>query len=170
MTIQQPPDTETLRIELQEAIITFRAQITLLVQIAGVLATADALLLGYGFAQRQSAIFLVAGLLPVVLLVVGLEFARYVAPIIYVAMRIEQELGLRATSLVSLFAMRAFRRVLPTGDGLTDVGAAEIAQLILEMSPAVILRSRAAYVAYGVIIVQFGLFMLATFSAGYHFM
>lgn len=156
--------------ELQEAITTFRTQITLLLQIAGVLATADALLLAYGFAQRQSAIFLVAGLLPVVLLVVSLEFAKYVAPIIYVAMKIEQELGLGTTSLVSLFAMRAFRRVLPPDERITDVGPAEIARLMLEMTPAVTLRSRAAYVMYAVIIVQFGLFMLATFSAGYHFM
>ena len=42
-----------------------------------------------------------------------------------------------------IFAMRAFRRVLPEqATGFTDVGGtAEIAQLILcEMSPAVILR------------------------------
>lgn len=170
VTNHPQPDTEALRIELQEAITTFRAQITLLVQIAGVIATADALLLGYGFAQRQSAIFLVASLLPVVLSVVGLEFTKYALPVIYVAMKIEDDLGLHAAPLVSGLARRMFRSALRTGRGLAEEATAEIPELIRGLQPRVMLRSHAAYVMYIVFVIQLSLFLVATFSAGYHFM
>lgn len=51
--------------ELQEAIVTFREQITLLVQISGFLIAADSALIGYGFAQGQSIILLVASIIPI---------------------------------------------------------------------------------------------------------
>jgi hypothetical protein len=103
-------------------------------------------------------------------MLVGLEFAKYVAPIIYVAMKIEQELGLQAAPLVSVFAMRAFRGVLSTGQGLPEIGTAEPERLMLGMRSAMFLKTRAAYVMYALIVAQFALFLLATFSTGYHFM
>jgi lysylphosphatidylglycerol synthetase-like protein (DUF2156 family) len=69
MANQHHTDIDGMRMELQEAIVTFREQITLLVQIAGVLVGADVALIGYGFAQAQGVVLLVANIIPIILIV-----------------------------------------------------------------------------------------------------
>lgn len=74
------PDTESLRLELKEAIAAFNAQLSLIAQSLGFLIAADVVLLGYGFAQRRSAIFLLACLLPVIMLIVLIDLAARLPP------------------------------------------------------------------------------------------
>ncbi len=100
------PDSEaqSLRLELQEAIVTFRHQISLLVQISGFMATADSVLIAYGFSQRVSGILLVASAMPVIMLVSYVEVMHSTRPLIYVAMALEQKLQLRDAPLAALYA------------------------------------------------------------------
>ena len=100
------PDSEaqSLRLELQEAIVTFRHQISLLVQISGFMATADSVLIAYGFSQRVSGILLVASAMPVIMLVSYVEVMHSARPLIYVAMALEQKLQLRDAPLAALYA------------------------------------------------------------------
>lgn len=57
VTNQVPADKEAVRLELQEALVSFRQQATLGVQVAGFIAAADSLLLIAGFSQHRSGIF-----------------------------------------------------------------------------------------------------------------
>jgi hypothetical protein len=108
MKNQAPTDAEAVRLELQEALVSFRQVGTFAVQVAGFIAAADSLLLGYGFAQRQSVILMVASLMPILLIVEAVWVLRGVIPIGYVAMVLEQELGLRIAPLATVFPMASF--------------------------------------------------------------
>jgi len=90
----QPPDPESLRLELQEAIITFRHQNAQLIQALGVIVTADAALLGYGFAQKLSIVLLVASLMPLAALSVYSTIMAWLVPICHVATKLEEKLSL----------------------------------------------------------------------------
>jgi hypothetical protein len=83
MSDPQLPDAESLRLELQEAIITFRHQNAQLFQALGVIVTADAALLGYGFAQKLSVVLLVASLMPLAALSVYSTIMAWLVPICY---------------------------------------------------------------------------------------
>jgi lipoprotein signal peptidase len=73
----EPPDAESLRLELREAITAFQNQLTLMAQSIGLIITADTLLLAYGFVQKRSGILLLASLLPIVMLVVFYRNYKY---------------------------------------------------------------------------------------------
>ena len=92
MTGQGLPDDESKRLELREAITAFHSQLAMLVQALGIVITADVVLLAYGFTQRRSAIFLLASLLPIAMLVMFLETMTFLVPITYVALKLERSL------------------------------------------------------------------------------
>jgi hypothetical protein len=94
MSDPQLPDAESLRLELQEAIITFRHQNAQLFQALGVIVTADAALLGYGFAQKLPVVLLVASLMPLAALSVYSTIMAWLVPICYVATKLEEKLSL----------------------------------------------------------------------------
>ena len=89
-----PPSPESLRLELQEAITTFRHQTAQFIQALGVIVTADSLLLGYGFAQKLSSVLLVASLMPLAALYLYIITMTGLVPVCYVAIRLEQKLSL----------------------------------------------------------------------------
>jgi hypothetical protein len=159
-------DNEALRMELQEAIVTFREQITLLVQIAGFLVAADAALLGYGFAQGQSVILLIASFIPAILVVIAMIFVNATLPVIYVAMTLEQELGLRKAPLATIFAMRMFLGISPEAVNLNE---ANLRDSIISAPSTRLLKMRAAYIMYGITALQIALFLIATFVAHFRF-
>jgi hypothetical protein len=100
MSDLQAPDAESLRLELQEAIVTLRHQLALLTQAFGIVVTADAALVAYGFAQRKSGILLVASLLPLFLLMLFFEVMTNLTPVVYVATRLEHKLSLHGEPLI----------------------------------------------------------------------
>jgi hypothetical protein len=104
MAEQGPSDDESRRLELKEAISAFHSQHTTLVQSLGILVTADALLLAYGFAQRRSAIILLASLVPIAMLVMFLEAMTFLVPISYVAIKLERSLSLQEAPLIETYA------------------------------------------------------------------
>ena len=97
------PDAESLRLELQEAIASFRHQNVLLTQSFGIFVTANTLLLAYGFAQRKSGILFLASLLPLGLLFLAIELTTSLVPVTYVATRLEESLSLHEVPLVTTF-------------------------------------------------------------------
>jgi hypothetical protein len=69
MVAPEAPDNESLRIELQEALVTYRHWVSQLTQAAGFFTTADVVLAGYGFSQRLAIILLAASAFPMLILV-----------------------------------------------------------------------------------------------------
>jgi len=104
MTTERSPDDDSLRLELQEAFVTFRNWVTLIAQTFGVTATANVVLLSYGFSQRLAAILFVASALPVVALLLYLRILSVATPLITLAMRIERKLSIKESSLAVTYA------------------------------------------------------------------
>jgi len=94
MTGQGSSEPESRRLELREAITAFHSQLAMLVQALGIVITADALLLAYGFTQKLSIILLLASLLPIAMVVMFLETMTVLVPITYVAVKLERSLSL----------------------------------------------------------------------------
>jgi hypothetical protein len=100
MADAKAPSVESLRLELQEAITTFRHQNVQLIQALGVIVTADSVLLGYGFAQKLSSVLLVASLMPLAALSVYNTIMTALVPICYVAKELEKKLSLYDVPLI----------------------------------------------------------------------
>jgi len=165
-----PTDAEAQRLELQEAISTVRQLAALGVQISGYLVAADSLLLAYGFAQKQSAIFLVASLLPLAIIVTGIFILKAVIPVGYVAMTLERELGLRTAPFATIFTLRlilgAERSTLKS-----DIANADLQKLLFSTSSTrTVLTSRGTYILYVFSAVQVALFLISTFVYHFRFM
>jgi hypothetical protein len=63
------PDNEALRLELQEALATYRHWVTQLTQVVGFTVAADVVLISYAFSQRLAGILLFASAVPILILV-----------------------------------------------------------------------------------------------------
>jgi hypothetical protein len=111
MTSERRADPDSLRLELQEATATFRHQVTILTQGFGVIATADSALLAYGFTQKDSGIFLVASMMPIILLIIYFANINGLISIAYVAMRLEKKLALNEESLITTWVLTSLFRV-----------------------------------------------------------
>jgi hypothetical protein len=162
-------DKEAVRLELQEALVSFRQQATLGVQVAGFMATADALLLIAGFAQHRSGIFLLASFAPILLFIIYVELLKYALPVGYVAMALERELGLSNAPLATAFAARVILRIDPQG-GLGGVTARDLQKSLSSTSARLVFARTPAYVLYSIFIAQLGLFLISIFVGKYHFM
>lgn len=99
------PDGDSLRLELQEALATFRNWVTQLVEAFGVMATGDALLVTYGFSQRLAAILFLASALPLAALLIYLQIMSVAGPLVGLAARIERMLSLE-DSLAAIYCTR----------------------------------------------------------------
>ena len=170
MTDLQPPDAESLRLELQEAITTFRHQIALLIQATGVIVTADSILLAYGFSQRQSGVLLVASLMPIAVLAVFFAIMTGLIPVSYVAIRLERKLSLHEAPFMLTWVSQ--RDDLPYSSlrELEDLDKPEIRDSILTTTPWYILKSRKALVLLGAFIIQLALVITSIAVFHYRFM
>jgi hypothetical protein len=159
-----------MRLELQEAIITFRQQITLATQIAGFIVAADSVLLAYGFAQRESGIFLIASFLPIVLLVSYLEIFLSTVPVICVAITLEKRLQLRSDSLARTFARTNLRHIFSTFDANVDLEAPGALESVVEELRWSLLNKTPGHVLELAFIAQFILFLVSLLTFHYRFM
>jgi hypothetical protein len=164
MTKEPHTDPEAQRIELQEAIVTFRQQATLGVQIAGFLAAADSLLLVAGFAQHMSSIFLVACFMPIILLVTYIEILKSAMAVGYVAMILERKLGLLATPLATIFSWRILYGTMPEVNDLPDLTEASARDAFYANSVRLGLVRAPAFALYIIFAAQVALFLIAAFS------
>jgi hypothetical protein len=164
------PDAESLRLELQEAITTFRHQIALLIQALGVLVTADSLLLAYGFSQKQSAVILIASLMPIAALAVFIAIMYGLIPIAYAGIRLEEQLSLHHAPLIASWVN--VRKDLPFAEfkDVDDWSSPEIEKALSDISPWYLLHNYKSYLLLTAFAVQLFLCIVSTVAFHYRFM
>ncbi len=95
---------EFLRLQYQQALETYRAQLTLLVQIITVLVLADVTMVGFAINSATSGMIVVGAVFPVMILIIISYVFRLSAPILYVAVNIEEKFpSISADLLASTF-------------------------------------------------------------------
>jgi hypothetical protein len=123
------PDPDSLRLELQEALVTVRHWQTQSIQAAGFIVAGNVRLVAYGFSQKQAGIFLVGSVLPIILLMVYSLAISAAAPLIMLAIKLERDLQIRGHSLAATYA----RNHLWLGNvDIENLNDAEVQKLGLE--------------------------------------
>jgi hypothetical protein len=161
---------ESVRLQLQEALVTFRLQTSMMVQAFGFLVAADALLLGYGFSQKEAGILLIAGFMPLALLFVYIEVARHAVPVAYVAIRLERLLLPGEMTLAATYCATRIRPVFSAIESIPDTVRADDLVSAFKMSPLFWLKARPSLALYCAAIAQFGLFLAGLVAFNYRFM
>jgi len=164
------PDPESLRLELQEAMVTFRHWTSQATQATGIIATGDALLITYGFAQRQAGILLVASAMPLVVLAIYLAAMSVAPPLINLAMRLERRLLIREDSLAVTYARMHLRPPVSRTWRIEDLNDEEVRNLNMRIPLSQLLRKRIPIGLYVSTISQIGLFILSLVIFHHRFM
>jgi hypothetical protein len=159
-------DPETLRLELQEAIITFRHQIGLLIQMFGIAVTADSALIAYGFAQQRSGIFLAASFPPIAVAVIYFAIITGLIPIAFAIMELERAFSLREEGFMTRWIMS--RHDLPFRI-LRKRGVVANAEA-LPSRPSYLIKDPKMLILAGTFAVQFFVFMISLTVYHYRFM
>jgi len=170
MVTRKAPDNESLRLELQEAIVTYRQWASQLTQIAGFTATADVLLLSYGFSQKLAAIILVASACPMIILLMYLLIGSSNISLISLTLRIERRLLIREDSLAAIFLRDHLRSTAPTVGTIEELSDEEIRRLNLSLSRRKWIRTPVPILLCVGTIAQLGIFVLSLTVFGYRFM
>ena len=168
MVAREAPDNESLRLELQEAIVTYRHWVSQLTQVAGIVGTANVVLLSYGFSQRLAAILLAASTMPIFLLLLYFLVGSRLAPLITLILRFERALLIRKVSIGATY-VRSYSRSVPhaLSGRIEDLDDEEVRHLNLNWDspwgpiPIILYASSA---------LQVGLFVLSLTVFHYRFM
>lgn len=163
MAVPETPDNESLRLELQEALGTYRQWISQLIQICGFAVAADVVLVGYGFSQKLAAVLLVASVVPILILVMYVVVGSIASPLVDLVLRIERRLLIRRDSLGATYVNAYFRSMPPSQsariEGLDDE---EVRHLDLEWdyfwSPIPMILYVASLAQVGVFVVSLTVF------------
>ena len=168
MVAPEAPDNESLRLELQEAIVTYRHWISQLTQVAGIIGTADVVLLSYGFAQRLAAILLAASTMPIALLLIYLLVGSQLVSLINLILRFERRLLIRKDSIGAVY-VRSYIRSVPQALSahIEDLNDEEVQHLELKWAT---LWAPIPIILYAATVVQVGLFVLSLTVFHYRFM
>lgn len=170
MVAQGSPDKESLRLELQEAIITIRHWSSLLIQTAAFVTAADALLISYGFAQKLAAILLLASALPISILLVYLIVRTMVNPLVSLTLKIERRLLIRKDSLGAAFLGGTLQSGNPDFGNVEDLDDEEVRNLDFSRRRRGWLWRPIPVILYAATAAQIGLFVLALAIFNYRFM
>jgi hypothetical protein len=170
MTDPAHPENDSLRLELREAITSYRQQASSLTQITGFLVAADSVLIAYGFSQRISGILLVASVMPLIMIVSYVEIMHSTLPLIYVAMTLEQKLQLRDVPLTRIYVQTYTRGVFTNLAHDVDMTEKSVRESILDPSRRRWLTNGPVYVPYAIFIAQIALFLVSLLSYHYRFM
>jgi hypothetical protein len=164
------PSDESLRLELQEAIATFRHQIVQLVQVLGFSITANSILLGYGFSQRLAILLLAASLVPIATLLIFIQIMTGLLPITYVAIRLEWKLLLRQDAFIGTWVKE--RKDLPFYSlaNLGDLKDPQTRDSMLNVPPWYFLGNLKSLALLASFVVQLGLVILSMTVYNFHFM
>ena len=166
MVTPEAPDNESLRIELQQALETYRHWISQLTQASGFFITADVALASFGFSQRLAVIILVASTLPMIILVEYTVIGSVASPLINLALRVERRLLIRKDSPAATF-VRAQFGMIPAVNHIEDLNDEGVRHLTLKWEPR---WSAIPIVLYTASAVQLGLFALSLTVFHYQFM
>lgn len=99
----ESPDAESLRLEVQEALITYRHHTSLVAQAFGFVIAADSALLAYGFAQKVSGTLLIASFMPIVMLLAYVAIMDGALAAAYAAIKLEEKLSLPKEGFAKLY-------------------------------------------------------------------
>jgi hypothetical protein len=134
MVTREAPKDESLRLELQEAIVTYRQWTSQLTQIAGFVATGGVLLLSYGFSQQLAIILLLASAFPLVILLMYWFIGSLNTPFIELMLRIERKLLIREDSLGAMFLRAQLLSIAPAVGTIEELSDEEVHRLDLSLS------------------------------------
>jgi hypothetical protein len=163
-------DNESLRLELQEAIVTYRHWNTQLTQMAGFTATGDVLLISYGFSQRLAAILLFASAFPIVILLLYLYIGSINIPLVGLILQIERKLLIRNVSLGATYLRVQLRSMTPVNGTIEELNDKEVHGLNLKLSMSRWLWTPVPIVLFTATIAQVGIFILSLTVFHYRFM
>jgi hypothetical protein len=168
MVAPEAPDNESLRIELQEALVTYRQYASQFIQTAGILIAATVALVSYAFTQRIAVILLVATAFPIYILVSYTTTASIVGPLNDLVLRIERRLRIREDSLGATLARTMPAKMIPAaGSHIEDLTDEEVRHLNLKWEWR---WSAIAIMCYAGIAVQIVLFVLSLTVFHYRFL
>jgi hypothetical protein len=168
MVASEAPDKESLRLELQEAIETYRHLFSQLTQIAGFIATADVVLLSYGFSQKLAAILLLASFGPIYILVIYLLIGSFLARLTNLILKLERRLLIRKESIGATYMRSYFRYAShPLSGRIEDLSDEEVLHLRPKWDS---LWAPIPIILYVVSALQAGVFVLSLTLFHYRFM
>lgn len=168
MVVPKAPDSESLRLELQEATETYRNLFSQLTQIAGFVAAADVVLLSYGFSQRLAIILLLASFGPGYILVIYLLIGSFLARLTNLILRLERKLLIRKDSIGATYMRSYFRSAEPAlGDRIEDLTDEEVQHLRPRWDS---LWTPIPIILYAVTVIQGVVFILSLAIFHYRFM
>jgi hypothetical protein len=166
----KPPDDESLRLELREAITTIRHQIALEIQTVGFIISAGAILVAYGFSQKLSGILLIASFIPIAILLLFIHVNKGLLPVSYVAMKLEKELSITRDPLITTWMrMRDDFPVSLIAD-IDKLDQANVNFFARQVIPWYLLRSQKCLLVLAVFIGQVCLFITSLTIFHYRFM
>ena len=167
MVAPETRDNESLQLELQEAIVTYRHWLSSFTQITAFIGTATALLVTYGFSQKIAVIFLLAGAGPIFILVMYRQVGSITGPLVGLILRIERKLQIRQDSLGATYARITHpSMILISGSRIEDLSDEEVRHLSPGRYP---LWGPIPIILYASTLVQIGLFALSLTVFNYRF-
>jgi hypothetical protein len=132
MVAPEGSDDESLRLELQEALVTYRQYISQTNQLTGFFIAADVALVSYAFSQRVAVILLVGSAFPLLMLVSYIVTTPIVSALNSLVLRIERRLRIRKDSLGATVARTVPARMIPAvGSHIEDLNDEEVRHLNL---------------------------------------
>jgi len=132
MVAPEAPDNESLRIELQEALESYRQYLSQWIQSLGFLTAADVALISYAFSQRVAVILLVGSAFPLAMLGSYIITATFGSGLINLILRIERRLRIRQDSLGATIARTIPAKMIPAvGSHIEDLNDEEVRRLNL---------------------------------------
>ena len=170
MVTREDPDNESLRLELQEAIITYRQWATQSTQIGGIIATGGVLLLSYGFSQKIAIILLLASAFPMIILLMFLVLGFLNIPLVDLILRIERKLLIRKDSLGAMFLRDLLYPVTPAVGTIEELSDEEVHRLNLNLSISKLIWTPVPIILYASTITLLGIFVLSLTVFHYRFL
>jgi hypothetical protein len=162
------PDNESLRLELQEALATYRHWVVQLTQVVGFAVAADVVLVSYAFSQRLAGVLLLASAVPILILVMYMMVGSIACPLVDLVLRIERRLLIRKDSLDATYVHTYFRSMTPAlGSRIEDLDDEEVRHLNLKWDS---LWSPIPIILYASTLGGVGIFVLCLTVFHYRFM
>ncbi len=168
MVAGDAPDNESLRLELQEAIGTFRHWTSQVTQAAGFIVTGDVLLLSYGFSQKLAVIFLLASATPMTILLIYLLTLSITTPLVGLILRFERKLLIREVSLGATYLRIHLRSIAATLGDIENLDDEQIRNLTLGSLKGQLVKALPIFLCASTI-AQLGLFVLSLTVYHYRF-
>jgi len=170
MDTQQAPENESLRLELQEAIVTYRHWVSQLTQMTGFFIAGTVILVSYGFTQKIAAILLFAAPAPILILLTYVVVASVASPVLELILRLERRLQIRENSLGTTYVQSHLGSMAADIGNIEDYTDEEVRRLRLHPSRRRLFWAPVPIILYVSTLFLLGLFVLSITVFHYRFM